>query len=308
MSKNPPPDSQAIHWFAWLTAVATFFLVIAGALVVGYDAGLAVPDWPLSFGTWMPPMEGGVFYEHGHRMIAATVGLMTTVLAVWLGWKDPRRWVKKLAGVAWVAVVVQAILGGLTVLYLLPIPILIAHACLAQLFFCLILSLVLFTSPAWERAAGPAETIPGAGFEQLAAAATGALFLQLALGAALRHKALGEAPHLAGAGVAGFLVGWVCYRAVTELGECDAVRKLTKWVGGILSLQLILGLGAYSFRHATTGLAEPQTFVVFLTTAHVVGGALLLGSSLILTLLSYRRQAAPGKVPSLAGSPQRTWA
>lgn len=308
MRKNPPAGFRAVHWLARLTALATLCLLIAGALVVGHDAGLAVPDWPLSFGTWMPPMEGGVFYEHGHRMIAATVGLLTTVLAVWLGWKDSRRWVKKLAVAAWVAVVVQAILGGLTVLYLLPVPILIAHACLAQLFFCLILSLVLFTSPAWERAAGPAETSPGAGFEHLAAAATGALFLQLVLGAALRHKALGVGPHLAGAGVAGFLVGWVCYRAVTEWGARDGVRKLARWVGGILALQLILGVASYMLRGFAEEAAQTVPSFVLLTTAHVAVGALLLGSSFILTLLAYRRQVVPEKVSSLAGSPQRTLA
>lgn len=308
MSKNPPADSRALRWLAGLTAAATFFLLIAGALVVGYDAGLAVPDWPLSFGTWMPPMEGGVFYEHGHRMIAATVGLLTTVLAVWLGWKDSRPWVKKLAALAWVAVIVQAILGGLTVLYRLPVPILIAHAFLAQIFFCLILSLVLFTSPAWERAAAPAETIPGAGFESLAKAATGALLLQLALGAALRHKALGVSPHAVGAVIAGFLVGLLCYRAVTELGERDVLRKLARWVGGMLTLQLILGVASYTLREAAPGLAPSQNWVVLLTTAHVAVGALLLGSTLILTLLAYRRLAASGAVRSLAGSPQRTLA
>ena len=307
LREAPAGASGAIHCFAWLTAGATLCLLIAGALVVGHDAGLAVPDWPLSFGTWMPLMEGGVFYEHGHRMIAATVGLLTTVLAVWLGWKDPRPRVKQLAALAWVAVIVQAILGGLTVLYRLPVPILIAHACLAQIFFCLILSLVLLTSPAWERAAAPAETILGAGLESLAKAATGTLFLQLALGAALRHKALGVAPHAVGAVIAGFLVGLLCYRAVTELGERDDIRRLARWVGGILALQLLLGVVSYTLREAPPGLA-PQNWVVLLTTAHVAVGALLLGSTLILTLLAYRRLAASGTVRTLAGSPQRTLA
>jgi cytochrome c oxidase assembly protein subunit 15 len=306
-SEAPAGASRAIYWFARLTALATLCLLIAGALVVGHDAGLAVPDWPLSFGTWMPPMDGGVFYEHGHRMIAAVVGLLTTVLAVWLGWKDSRRWVKKLAAAAWVAVVVQAILGGLTVLYLLPVPILIAHACLAQLFFCLILSLVLFTSPAWERAADP-PTAPLQGFEHLAAAATGALFLQLVLGAALRHKALGVGPHLIGAAVAGFLVGCVCYRAVAELGARDDVRKLARWVGGFLALQVILGVASYMLRGFEQESAQPVPSFILLTTAHVAVGALLLGSSLMLTLLAYRRLAVSGKVSSLAGSPQRTLA
>ena len=85
-----PNASRALHGFAVLTAAATFLLLIAGALVVGNEAGLAVPDWPLSYGTWMPPMEGGIFYEHGHRMIAAAVGLLTTVLAIWFWRREPR--------------------------------------------------------------------------------------------------------------------------------------------------------------------------------------------------------------------------
>ena len=250
-------------------------------------------------------MVGGVFYEHGHRMIAGAVGVLTTVLAVWLGWRDPRRWLKRLGMAAWVAVVVQAILGGLTVLYLLPIPVLIAHAGLAQIFFCLLLSLALFTSPAWERK--PEESIPS-GLQSLAATATAALFLQLLLGAALRHKALGVMPHVIGAVVAACLVGLVCYQAVTGLPERDALRKTARWVGGILALQLALGVFSYFARLTAAAAFFSQTTVVIVTTAHVATGALLLGSNLILTLLAYRRLAASSKLGSLAGSPQRTLA
>jgi len=305
--KSPGISSRALHRLALLTAGTTFLLIIAGGLVVGFEAGLAVPDWPLSFGTWMPPMVGGVFYEHGHRMMAGTVGVLTTVLAVWLGWKDPRPWLKGVGIAAWAAVVVQAILGGLTVLYLLPIPILIAHAGLAQIFFCLILSMALFTSPAWERADQSEQPIPS-GFSNLAAMATAALFLQLLLGAALRHKALGVMPHVIGAVVASCLVGLVCYQAVTGLPERDALRKAARWVGGVLVLQLVLGVFSYFSRQTTQAVVLSQTAVVIVTTAHVATGALLLGSNLILTLLAHRRLAASSKLGSPAGSLQRTLA
>jgi cytochrome c oxidase assembly protein subunit 15 len=124
----------------------------------------------------------------------------------------------------------------------------------------------------------------------------------------LRHKALGAGPHLIGAAVAGFLVGCVCYRAVTELGARDGVRKLARWVGGILALQLILGVASYMLRGSAQESAQPVPSFILLTTAHVAVGALLLGSSLMLTLLAYRRLAVSGKVSSLAGSPQRTLA
>jgi cytochrome c oxidase assembly protein subunit 15 len=305
MERKSPGSSPALHRLALLTAGTTFLLIIAGALVVGFDAGLAVPDWPLSFGTWMPPMVGGVFYEHGHRMIAAVVGVLTTVLAVWLGLRDPRRWVKGLGIAAWVAVVIQAILGGLTVLYLLPVPILIAHAALAQTFFCIVLSLALFTSRFWEQNASREGAIPP-GFEKLAVAATGAVFLQLLLGAALRHKALGVVPHVMGATLATVLVGLLCYQAVVILAERDPLRRAARWVGGLLIVQLALGAFSYSFRLAAQEAAAPQAAVVIVTTAHVGCGALLLGGSVLLTLLVRRRLASSSRVVSL--NAQRTWA
>jgi len=307
MERTPPGSSPALHRFALLTAGTTFLLIIAGALVVGFDAGLAVPDWPLSFGTWMPPMVGGVFYEHGHRIIAAVVGLLTTALAVWLGLRDPRRWVKGLGIAAWVAVVVQAILGGLTVLYLLPVPILIAHAALAQTFFCLVLSLALFTSPFWEQEAAREGALPP-GFEKLTVAATAAVFLQLLLGAALRHKALGVIPHVAGAILATVLVGLLCYQAVVILAERDPLRKVARCVGIVLIVQLALGAFSYSLRLATGEAVAPQLAVVIVTTAHVACGALLLGGNVLLTLLARRRLGSSARLVSLASSAQRTWA
>src|SRR3990167_821475 len=86
------PTSPWLRMFAKLTCFATLFLIFAGAMVKSTDSGLAVPDWPLSYGMFFPPMVGGVFYEHGHRMVAATVGFMTLCLAIWLGVQEPRRW------------------------------------------------------------------------------------------------------------------------------------------------------------------------------------------------------------------------
>ncbi|MCK5571359.1 MAG: COX15/CtaA family protein, partial [Bacteroidetes bacterium] len=111
-----------LHGFAVFTAVWTFLLLIAGGLVTGTGSGLAVPDWPLSYGKVMPPMTGGILYEHGHRMVATFVGLLTIVLAVWVWRKERRPWVRMLAAVALGAVVVQGVVGGITVLFLLPVP------------------------------------------------------------------------------------------------------------------------------------------------------------------------------------------
>src|SRR3990172_3632295 len=141
----------SLHKFVCLTAFCTFLLLIAGALVTGNEAGLSVPDWPLSYGSLTPPMVGGIFYEHGHRMIASFVGFLTVILALWVWRRENRKPVRLLAVSALATVIAQGVLGGLTVLLFLPAPISIMHACLAQTFFCLMASLVLVTSKGWQR-------------------------------------------------------------------------------------------------------------------------------------------------------------
>ncbi len=132
---------------------ATFLLLIAGGLVTSTESGLSVPDWPTTYGQNMftfPPSHwvGGILFEHSHRLIAATVGFVTVCLAVWILFADRRRWMKVLGGIAVLAVCLQGILGGLTVKYLLPTPVSVAHAGLAQTFFCLTLALAIFTTRA----------------------------------------------------------------------------------------------------------------------------------------------------------------
>ncbi|OFW27102.1 MAG: hypothetical protein A3H27_15670 [Acidobacteria bacterium RIFCSPLOWO2_02_FULL_59_13] len=303
-----------LHSLAVLTAVATFFLIVAGALVVGNEAGLSVPDWPLSYGMWMPPMEGGIFYEHGHRMIATFVGFLMTLLALALWWKEPRRWVRRLALVAWLAVVAQGVLGGITVLYLLPKPISVSHACLAQTFFCLTLTLALLTSRFWNTPAMPLfdDTTPQ--FRHLCAAATAAVFLQLVLGATLRHKAIGLTPHLIGAALVSFFVGWLVVRARAKWA--GGLRRLVLAAGFLLIVQVGLGIGSYFIREgaphthgATHQVVQPQLPVVLLTTAHVAAGALLLGLCWVLTMLASRPVlGAVGKTASLARGLEKTWA
>ena len=126
-----------LHRFATLVAVCTVFLVLAGSLVTSTNSGLSVPDWPTSYGWNMftfPPSKwvGGIVYEHGHRLIASTVGFLTIVLAVWLWMSERRRWMRWLGVSALGAVIAQGVLGGLTVLFFLPWWISSAHATLAQ--------------------------------------------------------------------------------------------------------------------------------------------------------------------------------
>ncbi len=150
------PESLGLHRFAVFTAAATFALIFIGGLVTSTGSALAVPDWPLSFGKFFPKMEGGVLYEHGHRMVAGAVAIMTLVLMVWILVRERRAWVRYIAVGAFGLVVVQAVLGGLTVLFLLPLPMAVAHAGTAQAFFCLTVALSLFTNPRWDvRSSSP---------------------------------------------------------------------------------------------------------------------------------------------------------
>src|SRR5438067_5721844 len=178
--------NAALHRFAKILAGLTFLLIVAGALVTSNDAGLAVPDWPTSFGSlWrMPHMVGGVKFEHGHRMLAELVGLLIIALAIWLWRSDTRRWMKWLGVAALGTVIAQGILGGLTVLFFLPWWISTAHATLAQSFFCLVVSIALFTSRSWLGARSAKISDQGSpSLRALSMLCVGSFLVQLMLGA-----------------------------------------------------------------------------------------------------------------------------
>lgn len=288
-------QSLWLHRYAVLVAAATLLLILAGALVTSNDAGLAVPDWPLSYGGLTPPMVGGIVYEHGHRLVAATVGLLTIGLAVWLWRCEPRRWVRRLGWVALGTVVVQGLLGGITVLYYLPPAISIAHACLAQFFFCCTVGLAVFTSPSWMNLGG-AVARPAAESEvahrptlfALAVATAVAVYGQLILGAAARHAVLGVLPHVFGAVVVAAL-GFATVAQVFQLRHSDLhlLRRPAALVGVLVLVQILLGLGSYLVKYARERV-QPLPLDVSITSAHVACGALLLAASLVLVLRVHR--------------------
>ena len=191
-------EHRGLHWFAVLTAAATLGLIGIGGVVTSKGVGLSVPDWPTTYGYNMfffpvSKWVGGVFYEHSHRLAASGVGLMTTILAVWLWLKEPRRWLRWLGVAAFIGVVLQGVLGGLRVTELMD-ELGIVHAALAQLFFVLVSAIALFTSRWWQTAASAAGARPGgAGLRPWYAAATVLVFLQLLLGAGMRHEHAGLA-------------------------------------------------------------------------------------------------------------------
>jgi heme a synthase len=191
-------EHRWLNRFAWLTAGATFLLIGVGGLVTSKGAGMAVPDWPTTYGynMFLFPVHlwtGGIFYEHTHRLFASMVGLLTTVLAVWLWLSESRRWLRWLGIAAFLGVVFQGVLGGLRVT-LFKDEIGIFHAALAQVFFATVTLLGLFTSRAGQKLlAAVAESKLPRGARWSIVAGTGLIFLQLVIGAAMRHQHAGLA-------------------------------------------------------------------------------------------------------------------
>jgi cytochrome c oxidase assembly protein subunit 15 len=306
-----------LHRFAILTAGATFILIFIGGLVTSTGSGLAVPDWPLSFGQLFPPMVGGVLYEHGHRMAATFVGFLTTILAIWTYRKDPRTWVKKLGLGALFIVILQGLLGGITVLLQLPLLVSVAHACLAQAFFCITIALAVFTSPNWGKESMGVQKYESVGISQtlirphahtpvlssiwLCGLTTAVVYIQLILGAVMRHMGAGLAIpdfplaygrlippfqsqaviihflHRLGALVVTGCITWIVVHILRYHRQNAQLLRPTLLLMGLLTLQLTLG----AFIIWTYKAVLP-------TTAHVAVGAAILATSLILTLRSYK--------------------
>lgn len=197
MNKTLPAKiNRPLHWFAVLTAVATFLLLGAGGLVTSHGAGMSVPDWPNSYGYNMflfPPSKwiGGIFYEHTHRLWATVVGLLTTVLAVWLWLKDSRPWMKWLGVAAFFGVVAQGVLGGLRVTLNMD-NLGIFHGVIGQTFFALVCAIALFTSRFWlELMAREKSDFVPRGLRSHVLYVTILIFLQLTLGATMRGQHAG---------------------------------------------------------------------------------------------------------------------
>jgi len=280
--------NRALHRFAVFTAGCTFLLLIAGALVTSNDAGLAVPDWPLSYGSLWPPMVGGIMYEHGHRMIATLVGILTIVLAVWAWRRESRPWVRNLAWAALALVVAQGVLGGITVKFLLPPPVSSAHATLAELFFITIVSLAVFTSRWWLSALPQLEDRGSPSLHALTVWTSVLILLQIVLGAAFRHNAFGIIPHIIGAVIVTGMVFWTVLVVARRFREVKDLRRAARYLEILLGTQLVLGGVAYWAVLAARDAIQPTPAYVTITVAHVAVGALTFASSVVLMLACYR--------------------
>ncbi|MGE0703234.1 MAG: heme A synthase [Vicinamibacterales bacterium] len=303
-----------LHRFSQLVVACTVVLILAGSLVTSTGSGLAVPDWPTTYGwnmfTFPPSMwVGGIFYEHGHRLIASTVGLLTIVLAVWLWRSETRQWLRKLGVAALGAVILQGLLGGITVLYFLPTPVSTAHAALAEIFFCLTVSIALFTSPGWKT---PQTAVDDPALRRLATVTTVLVYTQIIVGAAMRHSGAGLAipdfPLMFG--------GLLPDHWNAAIGVHFAHR-----VGALVVTLAVVATAAHIWRHhaGRREFSRPATLLllllavqvtlgaltvltrraVWINSAHVVFGALVLTTSLVLALRTWRGSFADaqGRLP-----------
>lgn len=285
--------NSGLHRWSILLAFCTLLLVVAGGMVTSRDAGLSVPDWPLSYGQLMPPMEGGILYEHGHRMIATTVGLFTIVSMIWLLRAEKRRWLRILGIVALLAVIAQGVLGGLTVLLLLPWWISSAHASLAQLFFSTTVAIALFTSAWWLRGPQMVDEDPKYPIRGLSLAAPLCVLGQLFLGAAARHKAIGSIYHICGSPIVTGVVLWISLRILLHYANNRELRLGAVTLAGITFCQVFLGIAAYMTRIAYADAVQPMPLMVTFTVLHVAVGALTMAASVALAILVHRNVTRP---------------
>ncbi len=304
--------NKGVHRFALLVACATFFLIIAGALVTSHDAGLATSDWPLSNGQVFPKMVGNLFWEHGHRLVAASVGLLTIGLVVFLFVREKRSWVRRLGVGALALVIAQGLLGGLTVKLMLPLVVSAAHATLAQLFFCTTVSLAVFTSSSWIQNRPTIEEQGSLQLRYLCVGAVVAIFLQLIIGATLRHSATWDKPlpvdllltHIAGAIAVTVLLGGAALMTLRRYPSEQFLARPAKIALAFLTLQLFLGIAAYLTRVASPNDPQPLNPMVGVTVAHVACGALVFATTIVLTLRAFKVLQAREPAFNLSASPQ----
>ncbi|MGH2688336.1 MAG: COX15/CtaA family protein, partial [Actinomycetota bacterium] len=286
--------TSGFHRFAVGLAVGVVALIAAGALVKSREAGLSVPDWPLSYGSLNPPrwwQIENVRTEHGHRLLAGAIALATVGLALGARIHESRRPVRGLAWAAVGAVALQAILGGVTVLLFLPAAVSISHAVLAELFLGLVVTIAVVTGPGWLAPSG--RPCP-AGIRGLAAALPALVFAQILVGAVVRHLGAGLAipdfplvfggllpprwslpiavhfAHRVGAGATVALVGLLAGRVLRQApGRRDLSNPARALVALTMAQILLGGATIWSGR------------AVLPNTAHVAVGASLLALSVV---------------------------
>jgi len=280
--------NPGVHRFAIFVVLWTILLLIAGALVTSNDAALSVPDWPKSYGTWTPPMLGGVLYEDSHRKIAGVLGLLTVVLAIVIWVREKRHWLRWFGVIAVLGVIVQALLGGQVVIQLLHYWLPVIHACFAQVVFAAVLSIAVFTSRWWVSEQPQLEDRGSLSVHTVALLNSIVIFLQVFLGAAFRHQEMPIWPHIAGALAVLATVIWIAVVLRRRFSESRELSRARIMLHAIFGVQFLFGLAAYWSRLRTADAPQPMPLMVTLTVTHTVIGALVFAVSVFLVLLCYR--------------------
>lgn len=293
---SPRPSVFSIwpHRLALLLVCATFPLLFIGGLVTSKGAGLAVPDWPTTFGHNMffypwSKMVGNIFYEHSHRLVASFVGLVTIAFTVTVWLRESRAWLRWLAAAALALVIVQGVLGGLRVV-LLEQTLAIVHAATAQAFFALTVVLAVLTSKKWLGL--PMNSLNDGGrLRRLCLATTALIYIQVIIGAVLRHTGERVDAHLVFAALVALHTMLILIRISRNHASAYELQRPALALFALLLLQLGLGTVSYLAKF-TAALRLPIDATVILTTTHLACGALMLGTAVALTLRCYRLSMA----------------
>lgn len=325
--------TEEIHWFGWFTkvaATATFFLIIIGGTVTAEGAGLAVVDWPNSFGYNMflyplSKMSGDIYFEHAHRLFGSLVGLTTLVLVIHLFIYDRRSQIRWFSLAALVIVIIQGILGGLRVTgrftwstsraHVEPsLSLAIVHGVLGQIFFASMVAIAVVTSARWLRRE-PAAVRPTISMDRgLTATLVGLLIIQLVLGAIQRHLLRGLLIHITTAVVVVGLAIACGTRAWGLYSDRPVLPRLGKLLLTVVCVQVVLGMAAAAMIGIYPDMAHPPLVRVLVTTAHQAMGAFLLATATMLAIWTHRiavpegarrvsgNTAAPGKSEAPAAS------
>lgn len=304
------PETHWRHRFSMAGVVLCVILIGWGGFVTSIDAGLAVPDWPASFGSYDPVKTGfsdptnpdarwwqhtPVLAEHGHRLLGALLGLWVLILALWTWRREARPWMRRLSGAALGLVVLQGILGGLRVVWV-SLDLAVVHALGAQLLFGLLLAMTLFTSASWLAATGiPREHAGTRRLRMLGAATVMALIVQILLGALLRHPGGGvhlgfAVVHIVGAMAVVGLIVVTCGGIRRDFAAHRLLNRAAWVMMGAVFVQVALGFLAFAVLLIEHRMAMRSTMQVVLNSAHLVMGAGLFGAAICMLLLLMRRQ------------------
>jgi heme a synthase len=286
------------HRVAVVTTAATFLLILVGGVVTNTGTGMAVPDWPTTFGYNMflypwSKMVGGVLYEHTHRLLGSVVGSLTLTLAVLLWAVEPRRSVRGLGIAALAAVVIQGVLGGLRVV-LAAAGLAIVHGAFAHAVFALVAAIALFTSPSWRVGIPVVCSRAAMRLRRLALWTTVGIYAQILLGTLVTHLGARVDAHLFGAAVVSVAVIALGFRVAPGRAEWPELVRPAETLRVLWLLQLLLAAGAYVARFHPADVPLGAALTLGFPVSHRLTGGLMLIASLVLTLRVYRRTGWSG--------------